>query len=71
VDDIVEGDYVLVLQLLHQGDFTDGGAGCPLFGIEVDFFEGYKFTRLPVASFENLLLSAGWSNIGCDREVSR
>lgn len=43
VDDIVQPDNVGVLELLHEGYFTDGGRGSALFGIEVNFLEGNDF----------------------------
>ena len=54
VDDVVEGDDVVVLELLHQGYFADGGAGGAFFAVEVDFFEGDELAGLAIAAFENL-----------------
>lgn len=54
VDNIVEKDNVLVLQLLHKGDFTDGGGGGALFRIEVDFLESHELAGLAVAALEDL-----------------
>ena len=38
MDDVVEGNDVFVLQLLHEGNFADGGARSAFFTVEVDFF---------------------------------
>jgi hypothetical protein len=54
VDNIVEGDNVLVLELLHERDFADGGGGRALFRVEVDFFEGDEFAGLPISTFKDL-----------------
>lgn len=59
MDNIVEGDDVLVLQLLHQGNLADGGRRGALFRVEMDFFEGNEFAGLTVATFEHLLMRAG------------
>jgi hypothetical protein len=55
VDNIVERDNVLVLELFHQRDFTNGSARGTLFGIEMDLLESYQLAGLAVASFKNLL----------------
>lgn len=54
MDDVVKGDNILMLQLLHQRDFADGGAWRAFFAVEVDFFERNEFTGLPIPAFENL-----------------
>jgi hypothetical protein len=54
VDDIVEADYVLVLQLFHQRDLADCRGWGALLGIEVDFLESYKLASLSVSTFEDL-----------------
>lgn len=54
VDDIVQRDYVFVFELFHEGNFADGSAGGAFFTVEVDFFQGDEFARLPVAAFEDL-----------------
>lgn len=41
VDDIVEAHDVDVLELLHEGYFTDGGGWGAFFRIEVNFLQGY------------------------------
>jgi hypothetical protein len=43
-----------VLELFHEGDFADGGAGGAFFAVEVDFFEGDELAGLAVAAFEDL-----------------
>ena len=43
-----------MLELFHEGDFADGGAGGAFFAVEVDFFEGDQFAGLSVAAFEDL-----------------
>lgn len=53
VDDVVEGDDVLMLELFHEGDFADGGGGGAFFAIEVDFLQGDEFTGLAVAALED------------------
>jgi hypothetical protein len=60
MNDIVEADYVLVLQLFHQRDLADCGRGCAFFGIEVDLFQSYQFPSLSVSSFEDLDESDKW-----------
>ena len=55
VDDIVQGDDVLVLELFHEGDFADGGARGAFFAVEVDFFERDEFAGLAVTAFEYLV----------------
>ena len=54
VDNIAQGDYVLVLQLFHEGYLADGGARGAFFGIEVDLLERYEVASLAIPSFENL-----------------
>jgi hypothetical protein len=54
VDDIVQGDYILVLQLFHQRDFANGGAGGAFFEVEVDLLESNELAGLTVSSFEDL-----------------
>lgn len=58
VDDIVEGEDVGVLQLLHQGDLADGCGGCAFFRIEVDLLEGNELAGLAVTPFEDLRMLA-------------
>jgi hypothetical protein len=58
VDDIVQGDYILVLQLFHQRDFADGGARSAFFEVEMDLLESHELAGLVVSSFEDLLLLA-------------
>lgn len=58
MDDVVEGDNVLVLELFHEGDFADGGGGGAFFAVEVDFFEGDEFAGLAVAALENGCIGA-------------
>jgi len=54
VDDVVEGDDVFVLELFHEGDFSDGGARGAFFAVEVDFLQRDELPRLPITSFEYL-----------------
>ena len=54
VDDVVQRNYILVFELFHEGDFTDGGAGGALLAVEVDLFQGDKFACLAVTPFEDL-----------------
>ncbi len=59
----MEGDDVFMLELFHEGNFTDGGAGRAFFAVEVDLFEGDEFASLPVATLEDLVViwrSALW-----------
>lgn len=42
-------------QLLHKGNFTDGGRGCALLRVEVNLLERDQLTRLAVAALEDLL----------------
>jgi hypothetical protein len=55
VDNIVQGEDVLVLQF-HERDFADGGARGTFFRIETDLRESYKLAGFAVPSFEDLLL---------------
>lgn len=43
-----------MLELLHQGDLTDGSAGGSLLGIEMDLLEGDQLAGLAITSFEDL-----------------
>ena len=61
VNHVVEADNVLVLELLHKRDFADRSAGCALFAVEVDFFEGDEVAGLAVAAFEYLGLEESGS----------
>lgn len=54
VDDVVEGDYVLVFQLLHERNLADRGRRRAFFRVEMDFLESDELTRLTVASLEDL-----------------
>lgn len=54
VDDIVEADYVLVLQFLHEGDLADCGGGGAFFGVEVDFLKSNELAGLSISTFEDL-----------------
>jgi hypothetical protein len=54
MDDVVKEDDVLVLELLHEGYFTDSGGRGAFFGIEVDLLQGDELARLAVAALENL-----------------
>lgn len=54
MDDIVKGDYVLVLELFHQRYLADGGRWSAFFTVEVDLLQGDEFARLSVAAFEDL-----------------
>lgn len=53
VDNIVQSYNILVLELLHQRNLSDGGRGCSLFGVEVDFLERYKLSSLSVTALED------------------
>lgn len=53
VDDVVQRDNVVVLELLHEGDFADGGGGGAFFTVEVDFFQRDEFAGLAIAAFED------------------
>lgn len=54
VDDVMEGDDVLVLELFHQRNLTDGGRRRALLGIQMDLLEGHQLTRLTISPFKNL-----------------
>lgn len=54
VNNIVKSDNVLVLELLHQRDFPDGGRGRALLGIEVNFLESNQLSGLAVSPFKHL-----------------
>jgi hypothetical protein len=56
VDNIVQGEDVLVLQLLQERDFADGVRGA-YFRIETDLLES-KLAGFAVPSFEDLRLLA-------------
>lgn len=58
VDNIVEADNVLVLELLHQRDLADGGAGRALLAVEVDLLERDKLARLAIAPLEDRRICA-------------
>jgi hypothetical protein len=53
VDDVLEGDDVVVLEFFHEGDFADRGGGCAFFRVEVDFFEGDGAAARPLFAFED------------------
>jgi hypothetical protein len=57
VDNIVQGEDVLVLQL-HQGDLADGGARRAVSKVVTDLLASYELAGLSVPSFEYLLLLA-------------
>jgi len=59
VDDVVQGDYVLMPQLFHQGDFSDGCRRCSFLRIEMYFFECHQLAILPVSAFEDLACQSG------------
>ena len=50
----MQGNYIFVFELFHEGDFADGGAGRALFAVEVDLFQGDEFACLAVTPFEDL-----------------
>lgn len=54
VDDIVEGDNVIMLQLLHERDLADGCGWCAFFRVQMNLFECDEFARLAITSFEHL-----------------
>lgn len=54
MNNIVQGNYVLVFELFHKRDFADGGAGGALFAVEVDFFQGDEFASLTITPFKDL-----------------
>ena len=54
VNNIVKTDDILVLQLLHEGDFADSGGWGAFFRVEVNFFQRHKLAGLAIAAFENL-----------------
>lgn len=54
VNDVVERNYVLVLELLHERNLADGGTGRALFGVEVDLLQGDELAGLSVSAFEHL-----------------
>jgi hypothetical protein len=53
VDDIVEADDVVVFELLHEGDFANGGGWCAFFRVEMDLFEGDGVACCPLLAFED------------------
>ena len=55
---VVQSDNVLVLQFLHERDFTNGGRRRAFFRVEVDFLESNEFASLTVPPFEDLY--RGW-----------
>lgn len=54
VDHVVQSDNVLVLQFLHERDFTNGGRRRAFFRVEVDFLESNEFASLTVPPLEYL-----------------
>lgn len=43
-----------MLELLHERNLADGGAGRALLRIEMDFLQSNELARLSVATFEDL-----------------
>jgi hypothetical protein len=61
VNNIVQREDVLMPQLFHQGDLADGGTRRAFVKGEADLLESYELAGLAVPSFEDLFLSAPWS----------
>lgn len=55
-----------MFKLLHEGDFTDGGARRAFLAVEVDLFEGDEFAGLPITTFEDLTVvwRSVWWEVG-------
>jgi len=53
VDDVVEAYDVDVLELLHEGDFPDGGGWGTFFCIEMNFLQGHDLVGVLRAAFVN------------------
>lgn len=60
---IVECDNILVLELFHQRDFSDGSGRGTLLGVEVDLLESDEFACLAVAAFEYLVVGERISDV--------
>ena len=54
----MQGDYVVMFELFHKGDFADRGARGAFFAVEVDFFQGNELACLTVAAFEDLVVGS-------------
>ena len=54
VNDIVEGDDILVFEFFHERDFANGGARSTFLAVEMYFFECDKLTSLSITTFEDL-----------------
>ncbi len=54
MDDIVQGDNVLMLELLHQRDLPYGSRWGAFLRVKVDLLQRHKLARLTIPSFENL-----------------
>ena len=54
VDDVVEADDVGMLELFHEGDFSNGGGGSAFFCVEVDLLECDELRRDPRASLRRI-----------------
>ena len=52
VNDIVEADYVVVLEFFHEGNLADSGRWSSFFRVEVDFLEGDRIPRRSFLAFE-------------------
>lgn len=54
MNNVVQGNNILMFKLLHERNFPDRSRRSSLLGIEMDFFEGNKFSSLSISAFENL-----------------
>jgi hypothetical protein len=61
VDDIVKADDILMLELLHQRDLTNGRGRRAFFRVEMDLFQRNKLPRLAIPSLEDLFLQLAYA----------
>jgi hypothetical protein len=54
VDDIMEADDVDVLELLHEGDLSDGGRGRAFLCVKIYFLEGDNFICGPGSALDEM-----------------
>ena len=71
VDNVLEGDDVVVFEFFHEGDFADCGGGSAFLGIEVDFFEGYGAAAGSLFAFEYGGIGAVVMLDGCETANDR
>jgi len=66
VNDVLEGDDVVMFEFFHEGDFADCGGGRAFFGIEMDFFEGHGAAAGSFFAFEDGGIGAVVALDGCE-----